>query len=201
VDDCEKGKTCYESVAAALKGAVRVYGSQNAKDIKDYSPNRNGMIDLAEMASNDDSHFSILRGAKDPDRFTTVEAAAALFSATAEQGASITVTSASLESGRGAWQHPVSHGFPNAAIDFRYLDARAQDLIGDAAASQADVSRMRELFSLFGAWGFNQTVSGRPAAFGTGPKDVMIQTGRALVGGHQNHGHVGIVERLRPPRR
>ena len=50
-------------------------------------------------------------------------------------------------------------------------------------------------------WGFNQSVSGRSIFFRTGPKDVTSPNGRALVEQHQNHGHVGIVERLRPPQR
>jgi hypothetical protein len=201
VDECENGKVCYTSVAAALKGGVRVYGSQNAKDIKDYTPNENGMIDLADMASNADSRFSIPGGTKNPDRFTTAEAAAAWFSATAQQSASIIIASASLASGKGDPVHPRSHGLPNAAIDFLYSDSSGRALWGPGSASQADAQRMQALFGLTTAWGFNQTVSGRPADFGTGPKDVTSQNGRDLVQQHQNLGHVGIVERLRPPRR
>ncbi len=202
VDKCGDRQTCYESIAASINGNLRIYGANSKDDISNYSQNEAHMVDLGEAAANDDSKFS-LKNPQMNDRFTTSEAAAAWFNSTYEfastyRDTKFVVTSASLENGKGGPEHADSHGWPNAAIDFRYFNKKMQTT--DSSKS-ADVGKMFSIFNLAVYWGFNQTVSGRPVFFHTGPKNVHSKDYQRLVNGHQNHGHVGIVERLRPPSR
>jgi hypothetical protein len=205
VDKCKEDQSCYDTIAASIGKDLRIYGASNQNDITNYTANKYGMIDLAQVAGNDDARFSLKGGIV--DHFTSSEAAAALFNATSEYSAlhprddQLVITSASLESGKGSSLHPTSHGIPNAALDFRYFDRQGKGLIGPTAASQADAGKTFFLFNSLNYWGFNQTVSGRPVFFGTGPKDVSTPIGQEMVRQHQTHGHVGIVERLRPPQR
>ncbi len=205
VDQCQKDQTCYERIGASVGGNLRIYGASSAEDMTDYVANKNGMIDLNQVAANDDAQFVLKGGIV--DHFASTEASAALFNATSEYAPlhagddKIFITSASLESGKGSAAHPRSHGAPNAGLDFRYMDRNGMPLRDSHAASKADVARMFSLFNSFRYWGFNQTVSGRPVFFHTGPQDVSTPQGQKFVEQHQNHGHVGIVERLRPPRR
>lgn len=207
VDTCDSTQTCYEKIAVAVGGELVVYGSENERDVTGHNVNRAGVIDLAELAANHDTAFVVRDGTRNRERFATPEAAAALFNATADYASRyprddlLVITASSLATGRGGPSHLQSHGRPNAAIDFRYINAEGIALRGRTAAGDADPARMGALFNALRAAGFNQTVSGRPADFGTGPVDVNSRRGREIIQGHQNHGHAGIVERLRPPRR
>jgi len=204
VDTCSKNQTCYESVAADVSGNLRVYGSNNAQDISNYASNSSGVVDLSKVSSQHDAQFTVKDGSNNDERFTTADASAGLFNTAREYhdqnggDSKIVVTGASLVDGTGAPEHPVSHGAPNSAIDFRYIGSDGKPLQGPGAASKADPIRMSLLFGLFGVNGFNQTVSGRPADFGTGPHSTGPQS-RKLIHDHQNHGHVGIVWKSRPP--
>ena len=213
VDTCPEGGTCYETVAASVTAdddvtyAV-VYGANGSDDINAYRPNEYGMIDLRVIATNPSAEFGVRREPTD-ERFANVETTVALYNATEyysrlyPDDAEITVSAASLRDGTGSPIHPRSHGAPNSAIDFRYLDGNGQMLQGAAAAANADATRMTRLFDAFRASGFNQAVSGRPQAFGTGPMRRANETEQQrnarlrMIGQHQNHGHVGIVARLR----
>jgi RHS repeat-associated protein len=202
VDKCNLDQTCYEAIAASLNGNLRIYGASSKDDISIYDQNKTHMVDLGEVAANDDSKFS-LKNPKMKDRFTTSEAAAAWFNATYDFASTygntrFVVTAASLENGEGGPLHPDSHGWPNAGIDFRYFDMSMQTT---PSSKSADAGKMFSIFNSAVYWGFNQTVSGRPVFFGTGPKNVHSKDYQKLVNEHQNHGHVGIVERLRPPSR
>jgi RHS repeat-associated protein len=208
VDVCPEGATCYETVAASVtaddnRTYAVVYGAANASDITAYSPNEHGMIDLSMVAANPSAEFILRDGTRTVERFASVETAVGLYNATEyysrlyPDDAEIMVTNSSLADGTGSAAHPRSHGRPNSAIDFRYLDENGRRLQGGAAAANADAGRMTDLFDAFEASGFNQSVSGRPRDFGTGPINVNTDRGRQLIRQHQNHGHVGIVPRLR----
>jgi RHS repeat-associated protein len=207
VDQCGQGQTCYNTVAASIGTSVRVYGSNNSGDISNYDSNDHGVVDLNAVAGQHNAAFEVNGGANNDDRFTTSETAAAFFNGTAAYAAAhagdarIVVTSASLADGTGHALHRVSHGTPNSAIDFLYLDAQGHTLRGAQAATNADATRMTALFDNLMTSGFNQSVSGRPTDFATGPPNPDSDYGRGLVRAHQNHGHVGIVDRLRPRRR
>lgn len=210
VDECPEGATCFDSVAAVVTGDDNVtyavvYGSSNASDITAYTPNQHGMIDLAVLETHADAEFVTRDGRRGVERFANLETAVALFNATLDYSEDypdddrVMVTNASLFDGTAQPVHRVSHGRPNSAIDFRYLNNRGRSLQGMGAAANADPERMRQLFDRFDENGFNQSVSGRPRDFGTGPRPGNPRYAR-LVAAHQNHGHVGIVARLRPRR-
>ena len=205
VDGCEgQGENCKDYVANAESGNLVIYGSNNSQDITTVNANQSGVVDLSDVENQHDADFNVKDGASNAERFTSPEAAAGLFNAARdyayqyEGDAQIVVTGASLSDGTGAPAHAVSHGSPNAAIDFRYMDANGQPIQSATAAQQADATRVQALFGSFAGYGFNQTVSGRPAEFGTGPVDVNSAGGQRLVRDHQSHGHVGIVPRPRP---
>lgn len=203
-----RGGTCYETVAASATADDNVtyavvYGATNASDITAYRPNEHGMIDLSMVAGNPSAEFILRDGNRGLERFANIETTVALYNATHyysrlyPDDAELMVTNSSLADGTGSAAHPNSHGRPNSAIDFRYLDENGQRLRGPTAAARADAGRMRDLFDAFEASGFNQSVSGRPRDFGTGPINVNSERGQRLIQQHQNHGHVGIVARLR----
>jgi RHS repeat-associated protein len=66
VDNCEENTTCYTAVAAASKSdhSLVVYGSKDSGDIQTYFANKNGYVDLREVAF--DSHVLLSRRAQ-PD--------------------------------------------------------------------------------------------------------------------------------------
>lgn len=207
VDKCPEGGTCYETVAAQVTAddndtyAV-VYGATNATDITAYRPNEHGMIDLSMVAGNPSAEFILRDGNRGIERFANIETTVALYNATEYYSRrypdddKVMVTNTSLVDGTATHYHPNSHGKPNSAVDFRYLDGNGKTLRGPTASANADVSRTRHLFNAFEASGFNQSVSGRPRDFGTGPRAGNPRYGKLVVD-HKNHGHVGIVARLR----
>jgi RHS repeat-associated protein len=207
VDECPQGGTCHESVASVVNlnrtNYAVVYGSNNAQDITAYAPNQDGMIDLSVLDNHHNAQFGVRDGNQNSERYTNAETAATLFNATRDyadqypQDANIVITAASQIDGTGSAAHPNSHGQPNTALDFRYMDAQGRPIRNAAAAAMADVNRTSDLFDFFRDQGINQTVSGRPRDFGTGPANVNTPRGRQIVAAHQNHGHVGIVARLR----
>lgn len=211
VDECPQGGICYQSIAAVVNinntHQAVVYGSNDANDITVYAPNQDGMIDLSILDNHHNAQFEVRDGVDNNERYANAETASGLFNAARDyqdrhQGDDrIIVTSASLIDGRGGPAHRVSHGHPNSAIDFRYINNQGRAVRGNSAAANADHNRMRDLFGLFVNQGFNQTVSGRPADFGTGPINANTDSGREIVADHQDHGHVGIVARLRQRRR
>lgn len=149
-----RGGTCYETVAASATADDNVtyavvYGATNASDITAYRPNEHGMIDLSMVAGNPSAEFILRDGNRGLERFANIETTVALYNATHyysrlyPDDAELMVTNSSLADGTGSAAHPNSHGRPNSAIDFRYLDENGQRLRGPTAAARAGWSHER----------------------------------------------------------
>ena len=50
VDECEKEQTCYTNIAVVLYGSIRVYGSRNVQDVRNYASNESGMINVRALS-------------------------------------------------------------------------------------------------------------------------------------------------------
>ena len=196
VDECEKGKTCYESVAAALKIGVRVYGSRNATDITNYTANPSGMVDVAAMSGHANAEFESVQTPGREENYLAPAQGAALFNVAAAYSglypndSKLVFTGGSTGSGGSALDasgrsiHAQSHrGGTN--IDLRYMGATGLSLTGGNAAALGDVGRNTAIIQLLGVQtaGLGAAVTGDPARCGLGPIDAGLQRM------HSNHMH------------
>jgi RHS repeat-associated protein len=197
VDECPQGGTCYQSVAAAINTGVAVYGSQNARDIRLYASNENGVVFVTGIARHPDAKFnSAARNQPHPEHFLSPEAAAALFNAARDYAdaypddSNIVFTAGSAETGNAALNEqgrPIHRSHRNGQnIDMRYMGVNGRPLVGNTASANADVDRMETLFDAFAGQraGLGAALTGTPERFGFGP----LAPGTRAV--HQNHFHL-----------
>jgi RHS repeat-associated protein len=197
VDECPQGGTCYQNVAAAVDTGVAVYGSQNARDIRLYASNENGVVYVTGIAGHPDAKFnSAARNQAHPEHYLSPEAAAALFNAARDYAdaypddSNIVMTAGSAETGNAALNaqgQPVHRSHRNGQnIDMRYMGNNGRPLVGNTASANADADRMTTLFDAFADQnaGLGAPLTGTPQRFGLGP----ISPGLQRI--HQNHFHL-----------
>jgi len=193
VDECGQNQTCYDSRAAVIGNQLRVYGSQSADDVADYTANKKGYISLTALADDPDANFEVKAGAQS---YLSLKNAVGFFN-TAEQfgekypdSAPLFVTDAGLASGANYPPH-ATHG-QGRAVDIRYVDENGNPLRGPSAATDADAGLVGTLVDMAKGNGFNQNYSARPKDFGT-----------QYAPGHENHLHLGttksVQQKIIPP--
>lgn len=189
VDKCSEGQTCYVTAAMAVDGTVRIYGSKSAEDIKNYEANKEGYVDLSEVAKHPDAAFEFKSGVD--ASYLSLEAASGFFNLTAHY--------ASQYSGDDkifATQAGTADGSDTAAskehdsgrsIDVRYMDTAGKAVQGEKAIGSADPQRVQTLIDAAYSRGFTRVF--------TGSKSLTNAT-YDKTGKHASHLHLG---RERPP--
>lgn len=195
VDECPKGSTCYVLLVFSDERGIRVFGTSGPNDITDYYANKNGQIDLNELAKHHNANFIVAKDQNIAEEFLSKAAAASLFrvayaySLCWANDSKLEFTAGNLASGKGCVYADgsschKSHNGGNA-IDIRYMDTNGK-AIGQGnnwnASEKADVYRMRDLIRLFNNDGFNTTLTGNQSRYGLSPKPT-------LEGIHKNHIH------------
>jgi RHS repeat-associated protein len=193
VDECQDDQTCYGAAAAVVGKSLRVYGSGSEDDITNYKANKNGNIDLNDLAENNDSNFDVK---SDAHSYLSLKNAAAFFNTAEQYGEAypddkpLFVTDAGKANGANFPPHK-THGQGRSA-DIRYMDENGNPLQGKNAATDADDDRISTLVDIAKDNGFNQNYSARPKDFGT-----------QYAPGHDNHLHLGttkpVVKKATPP--
>jgi RHS repeat-associated protein len=195
VDECEKNQTCYTSVAANVRGNLRVYGSQNAQDITNYGANEYGMINVVTLAGHADSNFESIQTAGREENYLGVGQAAALFNVAAAYGGRypndnpLVFTGGSTATGGSALDangRPIHRSHRNGSnIDLRYMGDAGFSLTGNTAAANGNVERNQFIINRFAGQnaGLGAALTGDPARYGLGPIPAALQQI------HRNHMH------------
>ncbi len=195
VNECQKNQTCYATVAANVGGNLRVYGSENAQAITNYTANKNGMIDVAALAGNADANFESVQTAGREENYLGVGQAAALFNVAAAYGGKYTnddplvFTGGSTATGGSALDangQPIHRSHRNGAnVDLRYMGDTGSSLSGNTAAGTGNVERNQYIINQFAGQnaGLGAALTGDPARYGLGPIPAALQQI------HGNHMH------------
>ena len=195
VDECAEGQTCHSSVSAVVGNQLRVYGSESADAIRNYSSNKSRNINLRELADDPDANFELKPGAHG---YLSLKNASGFFNTAEQYGeqypndSALFITDAGMANGAHYPPHK-THGL-GRSIDIRYFDESGDVLQGPTAATNADIDRTRTLVDIAGHNGFNQNYSARPKDFWT-----------LFAPGHGSHLHIGttapVVRKIQPPKK
>ncbi|MGB7068193.1 MAG: RHS repeat-associated core domain-containing protein [Pyrinomonadaceae bacterium] len=80
VDQCPEGGTCFTAIAGVNKdNGVTVLGSNGARDVTVINANKNGVIDLNEVANHHNANFLVAKGQTIPEEYLSPLAAIAFF--------------------------------------------------------------------------------------------------------------------------
>ena len=195
VDKCGEKQTCYEAVAAGVGGNLRVYGSENAQDVTNYTANANGLINAATLAGHADANFESIQTAGREENYLGVAQAAALFNVAEAYGQKypnddpLVFTGGSTATGGSALDangRPIHQSHRNGAnVDLRYMGDAGSSLTGGTAAANGNVERNEFIMSQFAGQNANlgAALTGDPTRYGLGP----IPAGLQQI--HHNHMH------------
>jgi len=187
VDQCGKGQTCFDAVAAGVAGNLRVYGSANAQDISNYTANKSGLINVAALADHPDANFESIQTAGREENYLGVSQAAALFNVAEAYGQKFTnddplvFTGGSTATGGSALDAngvAIHQSHRNGAnIDLRYMGDDGASLTGATAAGNGNVDRNQFIINQLAGQNANvgAALTGDPARYGLGPIPADLQ--------------------------
>jgi RHS repeat-associated protein len=179
VDECERGRICYTSIAAHVGRTLRVYGSKSAGDVTVFNANAAGLFNAVDLSAHPDAQFESVQQTE--EAFLGGAQAAALFNVAGQYAqafpsdAKLVFTAGSLANGSACCNHR-SHQ-SGANIDLRYMGASGQSLSGATAASQGDIARNMLIISLFYEQraGLGSPLLGSPGRYGFAPIPAQLQ--------------------------
>jgi hypothetical protein len=192
VDKCGEGqKDCYKVVSANVGSNLRVYGSKNADDIKNYEATKSGMIDMREVSKHHDAEFVVKPGSGPRyEPYLNARTGSALFNVAYQYSQlypddeKLMMTAGSRADGTPAPIHR-SHQQGNN-VDLRYMGTDGKTVQSQVASELADVGRTKKLLELFKGQsaGLDNVITGNPPRFGL--PDIQSQ---GLKNQHKNHMH------------
>lgn len=177
VDQCGKGQTCHNAVAASVSGSLRVYGSYNANDITNYAANTYGMVDMVAVSQHHDAEFISKQTPGEQENYLGAKQGAALFNVAEAYHQAIPTDSKLMFTGgstaeglpavnprTGEPLHSSHHNGLN--VDLKYMSPSGYP----TNSAGADVDRTLFLLHTFAGQnaGLGAALTGTPTRFGLG---------------------------------
>jgi len=193
VGQCGVADDCIKTMAISDNKGVTVYGTDGASDVNRYDANDKGMVNVADVAKNDDSQFQVAPQ-QHPENYLSPEATSALFN-TAEayhesysKDSKLSMTGGSTSTGEPATDaagNPVHHGHHGGNnIDLRYMGADGKQLTGSTASARGDAARNKMVINGMRAGGFKGAITGDSGKYGS------KRVSPSLANIHKNHIHI-----------
>ena len=198
---CSEGQTCYEAVAHNYRAGVRVYGSNDSKDIIEYAANADGMVDVRRLSQHHNAEFIVANGQAHPEEFLSTASARDLFnvaksySETFAGDEKLVFTAGSESNGKPATGcqgpgRPCHAGHKGHDIDLRYMGSNGKPVQGNTAYQVADVNRTNWLINAFRIKGLPNSYTGDESRFGRQDKSPKAIDKREYI--HRHHLHAGL---------
>jgi len=181
---CPIGQTCVTEIAQQEGDNVKTYGPSGPKDIGTFGANKQGYVDVADIAKTDGAYFEMKSGAHS---YASPQTAVDLYNGAFDyhvdypNDSKLIVTDIGKSDGSNFSPHQ-THNL-GRSVDLRYMGADGKPVVGDtrhAAIWYADDSRMETMVNIFTENGFNQNYSDDDKVYGTN-----------WAPGHDTHIHFG----------
>lgn len=189
VNTCPAETTCHESVAAVVGNDLRVYGSNSAGDVSNYSANEHGHVDLTEVAKHHNAFFDLKDGLK--ESYLSLQNAADFYNvaetyrkANPDDNKLFVTQAGNADGSKTEASRTHDQG---RAIDLRYVGLHGKAVQGGKAVTSADLKRMQTLLDAAKKYGFTQNYGG---------EKTLNNASYDKSGGHDSHLHIG---KIRPP--
>ncbi|MGB2593163.1 MAG: RHS repeat-associated core domain-containing protein, partial [Candidatus Acidiferrum sp.] len=183
MDKCNAGATCVTQIAQQENNDVVVYGPSSAKDKKSFAANKQGYVNVADIAATDGAYFQFQSGVT--ATYASPQTAVDLYNGAFDyhveypDDGKLSLNDMGISTGAGFKPH-TTHNL-GRAVDMSYMGQDGKPIHrGDLGVWLADDDRMNALVRIFTENGFNQNYSDNDTGLGVN-----------WAPGHMNHIHFG----------